>query len=127
MSKELNLEWEHIDLFFVHETNQKNLEAQVLNKSRKINEFGKRQIEISKEIISLIEPQIVVVANAFASDIFQQEFACVFDDKAGCHFFDVNGKSIPVFFTSMLTGQRALDKGSFIRLKWHIKKIANES
>lgn len=126
MSKELNLDWEHIDLFFVHETNQKSLESAVLNKNRKLNDFGKRQIEISKEAISLIQPKIVVVANAFASDIFQQEFTCVFEDKFGCHFFKVNGKSTPVFFTSMLTGQRALDKGSYIRLKWHIEKISNE-
>ena len=126
MSKELNLDWEHIDLFFIHETNQKKIEAQVLHKSRKLNEFGRRQIEISREAISLIQPQIVVVANAFASDIFQQEFSCTFDDNFGCHFFDVNGNKTPVFFTSMITGQRALDKGSFIRLKWHIKKITNE-
>lgn len=126
MSKELDLVWEHIDLFFVHETNQKKLESQVLSKNRRLNEFGKRQIEISRQTISLIKPQIIVVANAFASGIFQQEFTCNFDDNLGCHFFDVNGKWTPVFFTSMLTGQRALDKGSFIRLKWHIKKIVNE-
>lgn len=127
MSKELNLIWEHIDLFFVHETNQKSLEAQVLTKNRKLNEFGKRQIEISKDAISLIQPQIVVVANAFASDIFQQEVSCVFSQELGCHFFDVNGNSTPIFFTSMLTGQRALDKGSYVRLKWHIKQVAAKS
>jgi hypothetical protein len=30
-------------------------------------------------------------------------------------------ENIPIFFTSMLTGQRALDKGSYARLIWHIK------
>ena len=68
-------------------------------------------------------PKIVIVANAFASDIFQQEFRCVFDDRFGCHFFKINEKKIPVLFTSMLTGQRALDKGSFLRLKWQIRMI----
>lgn len=33
---------------------------------------------------------------------------------------------LSLFFTSMLTSQWALDNGSFVRLKWHIKKIANE-
>jgi hypothetical protein len=125
VSKELSLDWEHIDLFFVHETDQKKLKAQVLTK-RKLNEFGKRQVEISKEVISQIQPKIVVVANAFASDIFQEEVKCVFDDSVGCHFFEVNKKKTPVLFTSMLTSQRALDKGSFMRLKWHIRKIVNE-
>ncbi len=32
-------------------------------------------------------------------------------------------KNIPFFFTSMLTGQRALDIGSFERLIWHINYI----
>lgn len=32
----------------------------------------------------------------------------------------------PVFFTSMLSGQRALDNGSKERLIWHIGKILNQ-
>ncbi len=127
ISEELKLEWEHIDMFFVHETNQKLTEKQVLTNKRKLNDFGKHQIEITKQAISLIKPQIVVVANAFASDIFQQEFSCSFDDSYGCHFFKIIENKIPVFFTSMLTGQRALDKGSYFRLKWQIKMILQKS
>ena len=29
----------------------------------------------------------------------------------------------PVFFTGMMTGQRALDRGTFQRLVWHIDAI----
>jgi len=32
-------------------------------------------------------------------------------------------KNVPIFFTSMLTGQRALDNGSFERLIWHINFV----
>ncbi|MEK7256563.1 MAG: hypothetical protein AAB316_17540, partial [Bacteroidota bacterium] len=35
-------------------------------------------------------------------------------------------EDIPVFFTSMLAGQRALDKGSFERLKWHLKWVKDK-
>jgi hypothetical protein len=32
-------------------------------------------------------------------------------------------KNVPIFFTSMLTGQRALDNGSYERLIWHMKFV----
>ena len=32
-------------------------------------------------------------------------------------------ESLITFFTSMLTGQRALDRYSYQRLKWHIKEV----
>ena len=47
----------------------------------------------------------------------------IFDDKIGTYKITLNEKSVPVFFSSMLTGQRALDKGSFERLKWHVKNV----
>ena len=55
-------------------------------------------------------------------------FDFVFDEKLGTHKI-VNNSDLdntPVFFTSMLTGQRALDKGSFERLNWHINFVLNQ-
>jgi pseudouridine-5'-phosphate glycosidase len=71
----------------------------------------------------MIEPKVIVVSNAFVSNILQAELDIVFDETLGCHFIDLKNKAYPVFFTSMLTGQRALDKGSMMRLKWHIKRV----
>lgn len=57
------------------------------------------------------------------------ELRFLFDDKIGTHRitgnkeFETVLKGTPVFFTSMLTGQRALDNGSFERLGWHINKV----
>jgi len=41
------------------------------------------------------------------------------NDEYGTFFLE--GTNIPFFFSSMFTGQRALDNGSFERLIWHIK------
>jgi hypothetical protein len=50
-------------------------------------------------------------------------FEIVFDSEMGTHKIinQVELENIPIFFTSMLTDQRALDKGSYARLIWHIK------
>lgn len=52
-------------------------------------------------------------------------FAFKFDNNIGTHIITEPEilASVPVFFTSMLSGQRALDIGSFERLKWHINKV----
>jgi hypothetical protein len=34
-----------------------------------------------------------------------------------------NDQEIIIFFSGMLSGQHALDNGSFNRLKWHIKYV----
>jgi len=50
------------------------------------------------------------------------DFGFEFDDEIGTYRIIKNDKlkHTPVFFTSMLTGQRALDLGSYERLIWHI-------
>lgn len=44
------------------------------------------------------------------------------DEELGTYTY----KNNPFFFSSMLTGQRALDNGSFERLVWHIKKVKSK-
>ena len=50
------------------------------------------------------------------------DYEFIFDDKIGTYRWE--GK--PVFFSSMLSGQRALDKGSLERLQWHVKRTLQE-
>jgi hypothetical protein len=97
-------------------------------------EFFKKQLAISKDIIEEAIPRIVVVNNTFARDLMlgtrgeEKLFEFEFSDVLGTHKI-VNNKAlgeIPVFFTSMLTGQRALDNGSFERLGWHIKFVRDK-
>ena len=46
----------------------------------------------------------------------------VFNDDIGTYLWN----NTPVFFSSMLSGQRALDIGSMERLKWQVKRALQE-
>lgn len=122
-----NQKWAHLDLLFVRETNQKNVEKIFLHKHGK--EFIGAQLDLSKKIIESAEPKVIVVSNAFARVLIQSRFKSVFDDNIGTHKIieNLHLANIPIFFTSMLTGQRALDLGSYERLIWHINYAVNFS
>jgi hypothetical protein len=115
------MDWEHVDLFFFRETSQKILKTRVYGVDG-INEFGRSQLKLSREIIEETHPKMIVVANAFASKIFSEEFKAQFDEEQGYHTINLNGQVVPVFLGSTLTGQRAMDVYSYQRLRWHIKK-----
>lgn len=124
--------WTHFDLLYFKETKQ-NFIKELLNKSNGID-FIYNQLEISKNVIYEAKPKILVVSNTKARHFLGFEkneertkgvwmdFDFKFDKDFGTYKI-INNKELentPVFFTSMLTGQRAIDKGSFERLKWHI-------
>jgi hypothetical protein len=132
-----NVEWTHLDLFFLRETNQKVIEQLSYDNI----DFLQAQIDISFEIIKRASPRIIVVANSFASEFFgkkkQKHLPCFekiwmgydfdfkndFDNELGTYKIKIEKKDTPIFFSGMLSGQRALDLGSYERLKWHIKRV----
>jgi hypothetical protein len=122
ISEKTNIEWTHFDLLFAQET-QQSIIKNILVKQSNGKEFIKEQLKVSRELFDLCEPKVIVVNNTLARDLMWGEMNMnfVFDEKIGTHLW---GKT-PVFFTSMLTGQRALDNGSFERLVWHIKRAIN--
>ena len=115
------IEWTYIDMLYYRETNQKYFKVLYANHENFINE----QLAITKEIIEEIQPKMLVVCNTEARDQLKKMYDFEFDEEIGTHRIIPNNKTklnaIPVFFTSMLSGQRALDNGSFERLMWHIK------
>jgi len=135
ISKDVYLEWTHTDLLFVRETNQKNVENIILDNKNSGTEFIYKQLLISKQIIEMCEPKIIVVNNTLARRLLGKDktkncnewmnFDFNFDNEIGTYRIIKNDKleNTPVFFTSMLTGQRALDLGSYERLIWHIKFV----
>jgi hypothetical protein len=82
--------------------------------------FGQKQLEISLRMIEEAKPICIVVANALASDIYLKNRNPRFMPSRGCNEADIDGRSVPLFFSSMLTGQRALDRHSRKRLVWHV-------
>lgn len=124
IAKENEVEFCHHDLFFVRETSQDKVEE--LRKSNKA--FFDKQLEITKSIIKSIEPKMIVVCNAEATHMFWDEHLWGFEtcknwnEDLGYDTIPEFG-NCPILFSGMLSGQRALDNGSFYRLKWHIRTI----
>lgn len=125
LSKVVGHKWEHIDLFYFRQTSQNDFKKRILEKG-KLNGFAKDQIRITHKIIMNLNPIAIVVSNAFASRIFTEEFNAFQTEDAGYFYIKNGSKNIPVFCSSMLTGQRALDTYSYSRLKWQIDLIVNK-
>ena len=74
-------------IFFIQKQDRKILKSIFKNgKDGEINKFGLDQVDIFKKIISLVQPKIIIVANALASDIIRDQFKNLisdFDNKKG--------------------------------------------
>ncbi len=132
-------EWSHLDLLPVRHTQQKDLETDVVFKHSGIVEGYLRTV--SKVLLESAKPKAVVVVNATARLLLgkdQDEHAEKEQDKKiwmglKFDFNETNGacyvtnsdklEGVPFFFSGMLTRQRALDLGSYERLKWHVAKV----
>ena len=124
IAAKLSTDWDHVDLFFVRKTSQKEFHGAVFadKKGTKLNEFGQKQRDFTKRLIKHASPRMVLVANAAASRQFRKMFRLRWDDEHGHHYASIAGKSVPVFLSSMLTQQRALDVFSYERLLWQMRK-----
>lgn len=139
VAKQTEMEWGHLDLLYCRETNQNSVKR-LLNTERG-KDFIYKQCMITKRVLNKIidenRPRVFVVTNTFARDLLGRyrkpnhpknenewwiNFDFVWDDNLGTYLY----KNNPFFFTSMLTGQRALDNGSFERLIWHIDKVKKD-
>jgi hypothetical protein len=115
----------HHDLLYVRETKQKNVTDWIRNKM--YASLFSPQLAISKKIIELSNPKLIVVLNAGARELFKELFGNgSFDNKLGAFMYCINGKDTPVLFSGMLSGQHALDLGSKKSLKWHIEFILKQ-
>jgi hypothetical protein len=125
ISKKVGIKWAHLDLLFIRETNQRNVENIFAIENGW--EFIHDQLNLAKEIIEKAQPKVIVVSNSLAGRLLNSKFSFEFCNDSGTHKIVNKGdlENTPTFFTSMLTGQRALDLGSYERLVWHIKKVVN--
>jgi hypothetical protein len=135
IADELDLTWGHLDLLYVRDKNQNNIQELIKVSSPKGKEFIYRQLMMTKKVVDEIcksNVKMVVVNNSLArdflghnrpeayddSEVHWMNYNFIWDNKLGTYRY----KNIPFFFTSMLTGQRALDNGSFERLKWQLER-----
>jgi len=135
VAEKTKMNWGHIDLLFHRETNQKKV-IRLLKTQRGID-FIHKQCMISKiildKIIDTSTHRIFVVNNTLARDLLGEYhlskptkkskhwigYDFVWSEDFGTYIY----KNVAFLFTSMLTGQRALDNGSYQRLIWHINYI----
>lgn len=131
-------EWTHYDILPFREVNQKKLTKYYNDKEEVTYNILRQFTTFSKKIIELSEPKLIIVSNAFVRTLFSQSeiesnknnleiFKTKFSKDLGTHVItEGNLKNTPVFFTSMLSGQRAMDVGSRERLEWHINFILTQ-
>jgi hypothetical protein len=127
--------WSHIDLLGVRETKQKLVQS--IYRTDLGVDFILEQLKVARQIIEEAKPRIIVVCNTLARYFTGVEISAdklyniwmglqfEFDNELGTEKIVSEGslKGTPVFFTSMLSGQRALDNGSEKRLIWHINRV----
>lgn len=138
-----DITWTHLDLLAVREPQQSYIENYLYKKRLGI-EFTVESLAVAKSLIEHLQPKIIVAPNTLARELMSRNRKELADGRVvgewmDCKFeFDndlgtdkiidsgvLNGT--PVFFTSMMTGQRALDRGTFQRLVWHIDTVLNKT
>lgn len=135
ISLNTGLMWSHLDLLVMRVTEQNSVKNLRNAENTNGQEFLSKQLVISKKILESVRPRIIVVADTLARDFLGKknpktnlslDYKFKFDDKLGTDRINNTNSNlfnIPVLFTGMLSGQRALDLGSFERLIWHIKFV----
>lgn len=141
--EEVGLPWGHIDLLYIRETQQSKINDMIKdeNSIHFIYEQTRVTRNVIDEIIEKANPKVFVVNNTLARGLLGRyktkdgifpnnipedqphwiDYTFEWRDEYGTFFLE--GTDIPFFFSSMFTGQRALDNGSFERLMWHIKYV----
>ena len=125
--------WSHLDMLFVRETEQKAIDK-LLQQDRGVD-FVWPQLQLAQRLLDAAQPAAIVVCNTKARQFLgldkgddgtnawldlaaRAEGRLAWDEALGTYRYG----RIPTFFSGMLTGQRALDKGSFERLGWHLRR-----
>lgn len=124
IADELGISHEHLDLFLYKLTSQEEFKA-LIYENGELNEFALDQLRIFDEALTATKPKAIVIANAHGSKIVYKYFSdrLQYDKNKGFYYFTLsNAKKVPMFFSSMLSGQRSLDVWSRQRLQWHIGK-----
>lgn len=128
IAEELDVPHEHLDLFLYKLTSQEQFKKLIYDKGE-LNQFALDQLNIFYEALTATKPKVIVIANAHGSEIVHNRFSDLlkYDKKKGFHYFTLgDNKKVPIFFSSMLSGQRSLDIWSRQRLQWHIGKALRD-
>lgn len=131
ISERLNVKIEHLDLFPIRETDQKIVKNLVLNNETFTNDC----YSIFLSTLKKISPKAIIIENSFIRDILVEATQTEIKEFFPSFHFDnfksssigtpINKHGMAVYYTSMLTGQRAIDLGSYHRLIWSLNMFLN--
>jgi hypothetical protein len=99
IARHLGVDWEHVDLFFYRKTNQAKFREIVSDSHsfKHLNEFGNKQLGLSKQLIGYVQPKVIVVANRAAGKIFEREFQVTPTPEQSRYMVQFNAMTVPTF------------------------------
>ena len=117
--------FEHCDLFLMRETDSK-IVKQMVESEGTLNEFGIEQLNILKIHIENLNPKVIIIPNAMASEYYKQIILqdSTIDDEKGVYYTEINNKKIPTILCGSWQYGR-LDKYTEAILVRHIKTAIN--
>lgn len=142
IADKLKLPFGHHDLFPIRESDQKVIEQMFdgengpLVPKKEYVYYVDAALKWSMATIIEAKPKMIVVINTFASRLFfdaridgnpllgfKPANGELWSEELGADFVRINDQVVPILFSGMLSGQRALDRYSEFRLFWHIHHI----
>ena len=138
-----------LDLFGIVQSTQKVIQDDFLKNPKKYSGM----FDIFLQYVKKVNPKVIIVANAFVRKVLKRDknenldnpkynifykksrgdmkFELKCNEKYGGYTFtiDPTGESarFQLFFSSMLSGQRALDKGSWENLVWLVNNYLSNN
>jgi hypothetical protein len=114
--------FEHCDLFLMRETDSKMVKQMVENTDGVLNEFGIEQLNILKIHIENLNPKVIIIPNAMASEYYKQIILqnSNVDKEKGIYYTEINNKRIPTILCGSWQYGR-LDKYTEAILVRHIE------
>lgn len=124
-----------LDLFGIVQGNQSVVREDFLENP----DYYKEMFDLFLKYLVLTQPKVIIVANAFACRVLCRDadlklcepeydnfyknakYSLVTNDQFGGYTFTTKGFKAQMYFSSMLSGQRALDNGSKDNLIWMVK------
>lgn len=108
------------DLIWYSDGTQENLKKSLRMKKSYFYDNIKKIIELN---IAYYNPKLIVVTNAFASDLIKKAISNEESNKNREYKDVLYYKNVPIILSGMVSGRRSMDTYSRIRLEDRIKEI----
>ena len=131
-------DFSELDLFGIVQGSQNVVKKDFMDNP----DYYKEMFGLFLKYVAKAQPNVVIVANAFVREVLLGKNTLPFKNPKYAPFYDVNytwkkneqhggytftiGEfTCQIYFSSMLSGQHALDKGSRENLAWLVKNYIN--